>query len=262
LEISASREVVFPSEPATFSIPASEDGDDDIGWTGGGTPATGSGPRFTTAFSQGGDHVVVARLGGTEARCAIAVCPVDAWLVRAREFFGPSIDFEDVRVTTSWAVRGHAGTAWTCNTVIRFKRPMRAADMPAESTLIHELGHVWEHQSGQAQLLSGLVEQTSRMFGRDPYDYGGPEGLSEAMSLRRFRKEAQAQIVTEHWKVLHGDRTDRKGRALSTPGYAEDLHRLVDGAGIGVSPAARRTVAGSIDTAVAKVVNLVLGRPR
>lgn len=100
------------------------------------------------------------------------------------------------------------------------------------------------------------------MFGRDPYDYGGPEGLSEATSLRRFRKEAQAQIITEHWKVLHGYRTDRKGRELSTPGYADDLHRLVDGSGIGVSSAARRTVAGSIDAAVAKVVNLVLGRPR
>jgi hypothetical protein len=260
MEISASREAAFPSEAVTFSVPSSAG--DDIVWTGGGEPATGDGPTFTTSFARGGEYTVVARRGGTEARFAIVVCPIDVWLIRAREFFGPSIDFDGVRVTTSWAVRGPPGTAWTCNAVIRFKRPKRATDVPVESTLIHELGHVWEHQNGQAQLLSGVVEQVGRLFGRDPYDYGGPDGLRHATALTRFRKESQAQIIAEHWKVLHGYGSDRVGIDLSTAGYAEDLRRLVVGAGIGVSPASRRTVAGTIDTAVAKVVNLALGRPR
>ena len=58
--------------------------------------------------------------------------------------------------------------------------------------------------------------------------------------------------------------TERTGWGSDSrpPVYAEDLERLVVGAGIGVSPSFRRTVAGRIDAAVATIVNLVLGRPR
>ena len=116
------------------------------------------------------------------------------WLSRARPFYGPSVDFSRVRVGASRLVLGRSGTAWTCNDVIRFKRARRPEELPSESTLIHELGHVWEHQTGQAQLLRGVIEQIGRRFGRDPYDFGGPEGLREASSLTAFTKEGQAQI--------------------------------------------------------------------
>ena len=258
-----SRDVAFPSEPVTLSVSSSEiETDDAVDWSGGGAPTSGTGRRFVTSFAAGGEYTVVARRRGVETRATITVCPIDEWLMRARAFYGPSLDLSDVRVTTSWAVRGGAGTAWTCNTVIRFKRPKHPEDLPPEPTLIHELGHVWEHQNGQAQLLSGFVEQLGRLFGRDPYDYGGPEGVRRAPTLAGFSKESQAQIVTERWKALHSYRADRMGIELSTAGYAEDLERLVVGAGIGVSPSSRRTVAGLIDAAVATLVNLVLGRPR
>jgi len=86
-------------------------------------------------------------------------------------------------VKGSWAVGGPSGTGWTCNNVVRFKRARRTQDFPDESTLVHELGHVWEHQSGQAQLLKGLVEQMSRVLGRDPYDFGGGQPRSVRSTL-------------------------------------------------------------------------------
>jgi len=158
-----------------------------------------------------------------------------------------------------WVI-GPRGSGWTCNTVVRFKRPMRAADLPAESTLIHELGHAWEHRAGQAQLLSGLLEQVGRLFGRDPYDFGGPAALRGAEALRGFSKEGQAQILTELWKAEHGYRTDRKNVPFSRPGYVDDLRRLVEGAGIGTSDPIRRTFAGVLDCGAARLVNFILAR--
>jgi hypothetical protein len=185
--------------------------------------------------------------------------PVDAWLERAAAFYGPSIDLTRVRVKGSWLVLGRHGTAWTCNETIRFKRSRVVADLPSEATLIHELAHVWEHQTGQAQLLAGLREQLGRLLlGRDPYDYGGPDGVRAATDLTSFSKEAQAQVVTELWRSRNGATTDRRGVPFSTPGYVGDLERLVVGAGIGARATPRRTVASVIDGAVAHVVNAVL----
>jgi hypothetical protein len=177
-----------------------------------------------------------------------------------REFFGPSIDFSRVRIRDSRAVRGGPSVAWTCNDVIRFKAP--AAGQPARhhpSTLIHELGHVWQHQNGQVQLLKGAVEQLRNLVtgGRfDPYDYGGPEGLARVARLTDLGKESQAQIIQECWKSSHvADPMDRSGLAL-TGEYAENLRRLVREAGIGTAPVPDGFVLGrAIDSAVAWIVN-------
>jgi hypothetical protein len=180
---------------------------------------------------------------------------LNAWLSRAASFYGPSIDFSKVTVKTSRLVVGSAGTAWTCNNVIRFKRATRRQDLAAEATLIHELGHVWEHQTGQAQLLRGIVEQIGARLGHDPYDFGGPSGVHTAGALTDFSQESQAQIIMELWKSEHGYERDAKNVPFSTRGYVEDLRRLVEGAGIGTRSSARRTVAGTIDAGVARVLN-------
>jgi hypothetical protein len=180
---------------------------------------------------------------------------VGAWLSRATSFYGPSIDFSNVTVKISRLVFGSAGMAWTCNNVIRFKQPNRAQDLPVEATFIHELGHVWEHQTGQAQVLKGIVEQIGARLGHDPYDFGGPDGVHHARALTDFGKESQAQIIMELWKSEHGYERDSKNVAFSTAGYVEDLRRLVGGAGIGTRSTARRTFAGTIDTGVARALN-------
>lgn len=181
--------------------------------------------------------------------------PTHQWLERAATFFGPSIDLSRVTVKTSRLVLGGPGTAWTCNDTIRFKRPNGTEGRPSEATLIHELGHVWEHQSGQAQLLRGLVEQIGKLLGRDPYDFGGPKGLRSASELTRYPKEAQARIIEELWRSRNGYATDRSGVPFATAGYVDDLERLVRGAGIGVRAGPRATVWGTIDGAIARLVN-------
>jgi hypothetical protein len=257
----AKREAGLPGERFSFEVsPDVGSSEDEISWTGGGEPAVGTGRRFSTVFPTGGTFRVAARAGTADVDFTVTICPIDDWLARARTFYGPSIDFARVSVGTSRLVLGPPGTAWTCNDVIRFKRPRRSTELPNESTLIHELGHVWEHQSGQAQLLRGALEQLGRLFGRDPYDFGGPEGVKRASELTSFSKESQAQIVTEYWKSRHGYAADHEGVPFTTSGYVEDLERLVLDAGIGTRPPTRRGLFGRIDAVVAKIVNAVAAR--
>jgi hypothetical protein len=257
----AKRDAGLPGERFTFeAIPDAGASEHEVNWAGGGDPATGTGRRFSTVFRSGGTHTVTATSGQDEVSFEVTVCPIDDWLTRAQLFYGPSVDFSRVRVGASRLVLGPPGTAWTCNDVIRIKRAKATADLPSESTLIHELGHVWEHQTGQVQLLRGVVEQIGRRFGRDPYDFGGPEGLRRATALTSFTKEGQAQILTELWKSKHSYATDRKGVPFSTPGFDEDLERLVAGAGIGTKRVVRRGPLSALDASIARIVNLVMGR--
>jgi hypothetical protein len=258
---SAKREAGFPGERFTFEVASARDlSDEEISWTGGGEPANGTGRSFTTAFDAGGTFRVSAKAGTTDVDFTVTICPIDEWIERAWVFYGPSIDHSRVRVGASRLVLGPPGTAWTCNDVIRFKRARRPEDLPHESTLIHELGHVWEHQSGQMQLLKGAIEQLGRLFGRDPYDFGGPVGVKRSTDITTFSKESQAQIITEFWKSKHGYTADHKGVPFTTPGYVEDLKRLVDTAGIGTRSPTRAGPFGKLDAAVARIVNAVAGR--
>lgn len=256
----AKRDAGFPGDSFTFEASADVGAvGDEVSWTGGGSPATGSGRTFTTVFPTGGTFRVAARAGEADIDFTVTVCPIDEWLARARTFYGPSIDFSPVKVRASRLVLGPPGIAWTCNNVIRFKAARRSEDLPHESTLIHELGHVWEHQSGQAQLLKGASEQIGRLFGRDPYDFGGPAGVKNSTTLTSFSKESQAQIVTEYWKSKHGYQADAKGVPFTTPGYIEDLERLVIGVGIGTRPATRHSLVGAVDAAIGRIVNGLVG---
>jgi len=255
----SSGEAGFPGDSFRFEVvPDPGRTQTEVQWTGGGVPATGSGHKFETRFTGGGDFTVIAQSGDSTRRFQVTICPVDEWLTQARTYYGPSIDFTKVRVKGSRLVFGPPGTGWTCNRVIRFKRPRKAEGLPVEATLIHELGHVWEHQTGQAQLLKGLVEQTGRLLGHDPYNFGGPEGVKGAAKLTGFSKESQAQILMEYWMSQHGYESDSNGVPFSTAGYTDDLRRLVEGEGIGAGSRRHRRLAGSIDSLVARLVNAVL----
>ena len=71
-------------------------------------------------------------------------------------------------------------------------------------------------------------------------------------------RKGRRRILTELWKAQHGHATDRKDVPFSTPGYVEDLRRLVRGAGIGTSDPVRRTAAGVLDRGTATLINVVL----
>jgi Domain of unknown function (DUF4157) len=176
-------------------------------------------------------------------------------LKAAQDYYGPSVDLSRVRVKGSRVV--YQAEAWTCGNVIRFKNAKRAEDIN-RSTLIHELGHVWEHQSGQAQLLKGLVEQAGRLRGHDPYDYGGPAGAKSTKRLQDLTKESQAMVLQEYWNALHGEAADTQGNPFTTE-YMDDLKRLISDAGIGTSPPRGGGPVGWIDTGVASIVNGALG---
>jgi hypothetical protein len=254
----AKRLACFPGERLEFRAwPDPDLRAEDIEWSGGGSPAGASGRTFRTSFERAGSHAVRARCGSASVEFVVTVCPIADWLAEAAEFYGPSLDLESVRVKSSRLVLGRSGTGFTCNQVIHFKRPRTGADLPSSSTLVHELGHVWEHQDGRAQLLRGFVEQVGRRFGRDPYDYGGPDGVAKTTDLSTLRLESQAQIIQELWRARHGAPADMRGNTY-TATYVEDLHRLVDGAGIGTRAPRGRTVASTIDGIVAGIVNVVV----
>jgi hypothetical protein len=258
----ASRSAGLAGESFGFSVLGELPGPDtDVAWSGGGDPATGAGRTFATVLATGGTHTVTARCNDERVAFEVIVCPVDEWLAGARAFYGPSVDFSRVVIGTSKLVLGPPRTGWTCNNVIRFKRPRDVADFPSQAVLIHELAHVWQHQSGQPQLLRGLVEQVARRIGRaDPYDYGGPGGVKAAGTLTDLGLEGQAQVVTEYWKSQNGHAADRKGVPFTTPGYVEDLRRLVVGAGIGERRSSALTRLWVLDMVAARLVNTVLAR--
>lgn len=258
----------LPGQRLVFAVSV-QPADQAVTWSGGGDPATGSGLRFVTRFASGGTYMVVARSGDAQVDFPVTVCPVDTWLQDAGVFYGPAVDLSRVTVKSSRSV---AGPAWTCNDVIRFRRARRAKDLPSQSTLIHELAHVWQHQRGGMQLLRGLVEQTGRRLGRrDPYDYGGPAGLRTTRDIREFSNEGQAEIIMEFWRSQHGYKKDHRGRPF-TAQYVDDLRRLVEGAGIGASATTLgimatpsqatmatppRGIGAAIDRGVARLVNAI-----
>jgi hypothetical protein len=254
----AKRLATFPGERLEFRAwPELGFQTEDVEWSGGGSPAGARGGSFRTSFDRAGPHTVRARCGDASVEIVVSVCPIGDWMTEAAEFYGQSVDMDGVRVKTSRLVLGGSGSGFTCNQVIRFKRPRTEADLPSQSTLVHELGHVWEHQDGRAQLLRGFVEQIGKRLGRDPYDFGGPVGVAGATDLTTFRLESQAQIIQELWRARHGAEADARENAFTTD-YVEDLQRLVDGAGIGTRAPRGRTLASTIDGVVAWIVNVVV----
>ncbi|MBU6185602.1 MAG: hypothetical protein KGQ16_04060 [Cyanobacteria bacterium REEB444] len=149
-----------------------------------------------------------------------------------QEFYGSSVNFLPVIIKPSrlFLYRGK-GMAWVCHNVVRYPWNGDWDYAPLNHTLIHELGHVWQHQSGQLQLIRGLIEQLMRVLSLgyyDPYDYGGSENLKSIQQLTELTTESQAQVLEEYWKATHGWSCDRLGRPF-TYDYVLEMERLVGG---------------------------------
>ena len=199
------------------------------------------------------------------------MCDLKEMLARATSFYGPSIDFSQVRVTRSRVALGRR--PWTANNTIRLietGRPVVSGDEscgPEMAILIHELAHVWQYQNGNLQLLRGLVEQVNYQLGRDPYNYGGAAGVRAAVAagsaLTRLSNESQAQVVEDYWSALHLAGSTGYGGEPFTPAYVDDLRVLVTGAGIGTrlpdGPNPLETTAGWLVNRVAGWLEPVAG---
>jgi hypothetical protein len=252
--------IVFPGEPVTCSAELTPGcAGDQIRWDGGGLPPSGQGRSFRTRWTSGGTHAVTATCGTSRVTLTIQVCPVDELLERATDFYGESIDMSRVTVKSSSAIVN--GRPWTNGNTIRFPKPTATASCPDLETLIHELAHVWEHQNGETQILSGAVEQLGHLLvpGYNPYDFGGPAGVRDAGALRSFNKESQAQIIQNYWRTGMGFTADTAGNPF-TAAYVADLRRLVQGAGIGTMapPGATSTGGGAVDSILGGIVNGIL----
>jgi hypothetical protein len=142
----AKRLACFPGERLEFrALPEPALRAEDIEWSGGDSPPGARGHTFRTTFERAGSHSVRARCGDASVKFVVIVCPIAEWMSEAAEFYGPSLTSRGVRVTSGRLVLGRRGTGFTCNQVIRFKRPRTGADLPSSSTFVHKLGHVWEH---------------------------------------------------------------------------------------------------------------------
>ncbi len=175
------------------------------------------------------------------------------------QFFGPSVDFSKVKFKTSRFCSG--GRPWACGNVVRIPASSPNKMSAIETAdLVHEFGHVWQHQHGQFTFLSAVGEQlrAAIIHQFDPYNYGGAMGVAALRTLSSFLTESQAQIIAEYWKSQHGFAQDRLATPFS-PDYVQNLDRLVQGARIGSATPGRATLASRIDSVAAFLVNGVLG---
>ena len=183
----------------------------------------------------------------------------DEQISQLKEFFGPSVDFSKVKIKESPFVSGNR--PWACGNVVRVKKTKPGHTLAVDTAdLIHECGHVWQHQNGQLVFLSALAEQLRAGIVRkfDPYNFGGPTGVATLRKLSSFFTESQAQIIAEYWKSQHGFAQDRLQTSFSQD-YVQNLFRLIQGARIGSAEPGKATIASRIDSVVAQLVNWVLG---
>ena len=164
LRAEAERLACFPEERLEFRAwPEPGSRPEDIGWSGDGSPTEATGRTFRTSFDRAGKHTVRVVCGDASAEFVVTVCPIDDWMAEAAQFYGPSVDLTGVRGVEPPGP-GTAGTAFTCNQVIRFKR-LGSSRSPSSSTLVHELGHVWEHQDDGRNCCAGSSSRSGNGSG-------------------------------------------------------------------------------------------------
>ena len=136
-------------------------------------------------------------------------------LAAARAVFGDAIDWARVRIHPRpffWLQR--PGTAMSPNGAVYFHSVDHRDDFSGEwrgmAWLIHELTHVWQHQSGQWVIPRGLWERR--------YTYGV---LDPGRPLVRYGIEQQAAIVEDWYRLTQGEPPWR-GR-----GAAEDYRAVI-----------------------------------
>src|SRR5262249_45478620 len=117
----------------------------------------------------------------------------------ARTYFGDSVDLEAVRV-----VVGKTGTddAVTLGNVIRAPAGLRLAG----GTLMHELVHVWQYQTGGTDYISdSLGHQASSFAAKGKRGGAYAYNLVTGKSFFAYSAEQQAQIIEDYADGRHPD---------------------------------------------------------
>lgn len=212
-----------PAAVEEFALAERPRGCAEVRWSVDGPaaePARGVGERFRVTFSAPGTYVVRARCGDVVAERTYALCDWRSLLEVAAAYFGASTDFSRVTVDfegtltgASWARHNHVSIG---DAVLDL-----SDGCPDASHLVHEFGHVWEHQHGQAQLTRGALDQFMNLY-VDVYDYGGAEGVRRAVAegrpLESFNLEQQAEIFAHDFAFKRAGDIDHT--------YARDLDAL------------------------------------
>ena len=119
-------------------------------------------------------------------------------LAAARGVFGDAIDWGRVRIHARPFMPLHPrGVAMCPLGAVHFHaedcRPDFSADWRGMAWLIHELTHVWQHQTGVWVIVRGIWERR--------YRYGA---LDPARPLPRYGIEQQAAIVEDWYRMTRG----------------------------------------------------------
>lgn len=146
-------------------------------------------------------------------------CDLSASLEEAAAFYGPSIDFANVRVLIGSPLMA---SSFVFHNRVKIGTPDDPC--PSTRTLVHELAHVWQHQHGQWQATLGLADQI-RNHWTDVYALSPNRVIAAAREGRRidyFIRERQAELFATAWEIESG----RAGPINAE--YARAVRALVD----------------------------------
>ena len=159
-------------------------------------------PGDEISFQRGRDgrwHARVPRAAAARARAN--ECDLAAKLDEAAAFYGPSIDFSEVRVLVGDPLMDSSFVFHD-----RVKIGKKGDPCPSTRTLVHEFAHVWQHQHGQWQASLGLVDQV-RNHWIDAYALEPRRVIRAARdgrSIDFFIRERQAELFATAWEIETG----------------------------------------------------------
>ncbi len=164
-----------------------------------------------------------------------------------RDVFGDSIDVSRVKVhDEKYIFFQPDNSGMTPNGEIyihgAYSADFSAARPDSQAFFIHEMVHVWQHQTGVLAggvIGSAIVEMIGRLG-----DYGSayPYVLDASKDLTDYGLEQQASIVEDYFRITRLGDEPRKARDPTSPNralYEKVLHRFITDPTYGRRPASR-----------------------
>ncbi|HET6960885.1 MAG TPA: DUF4157 domain-containing protein, partial [Terriglobia bacterium] len=114
-------------------------------------------------------------------------------ITELRKVYGESIDYSKVRIKEGDAgLFSVSGRAFTHGDTIYIPKK----DLPlTKDLLVHEMGHVWQHQNGGTDYMS---EALAGQYVGDGYNF--EKGIDEGKSWSELNPEQQAELLQQAYK--------------------------------------------------------------